>query len=97
MRPAIARLVALGLMAAASAAASSATLPAAGGSPAEIATNIVLPGLAQRLICVYATGSQIHSCAITVITPQTKVGRPCYCGASPKGIIRAAPLLLSPG
>jgi hypothetical protein len=50
----------------------------------------------QHLVCVYSQGSAIHQCALTQTGPQAAAGMPCYCGNSPKGIIKSVPLLVAP-
>lgn len=65
---------------------------------AEQVATVVRPPVAAftKRICVYANGSQVFSCPVTGVGPQYAVGYPCYCGNSPKGIIRAVPLTLEP-
>jgi hypothetical protein len=55
-----------------------------------------LPDRYQHLVCVYAQGSAIHQCELSQSGPQSKAGMPCYCGNSPKGIIKSVPLTVAP-
>jgi hypothetical protein len=66
-------------------------------SAIELATIVRPPTAYTPRICVYAQGSKLFSCAVTGIGPRFAIGQSCYCGNSPKGIIRAAPITLSPG
>ncbi|MEJ0013582.1 MAG: hypothetical protein WDM94_13380 [Bauldia sp.] len=50
----------------------------------------------QHLVCVYAQGGVVHQCPLTITGPQAKAGLPCYCGNSPKGIIKSVPLQNAP-
>lgn len=64
---------------------------------AQTATVVRPPTAAfTKRICVYAQGSKVFSCPVTGTGPLYAVGMPCYCGHSPKGIIRAVPLTLAP-
>ena len=63
---------------------------------AVLPATVVHPPTFTPRICVYAQGSTVRSCRITGVGPQYAIGHPCYCGNSPKGIIRAAPMTLAP-
>jgi len=72
-------------------------LAADNASPVQLATNFnIQTQRYQHLVCIYAQGSQVHQCAVTGTGPQYRVGMSCYCGNSPKGIIRAVPLVFAP-
>ncbi len=60
------------------------------------AVNRTLTNRYRHLVCVYAQGSAVHQCNLTQTGPQATVGMPCYCGNSPKGVIKSVPLLVAP-
>jgi hypothetical protein len=70
--------------------------PSPAASTRLIATVVHPPAAYTRRICVYAQGSTVSSCPVTGTGPLYAVGMACYCGHSPKGIIRAVPLTLQP-
>ena len=72
-------------------------VPLAAAAAVQMATVVRPPTAYTPRICVYGQGSQVRSCPVTGIGPQYAVGHPCYCGHSPKGVIRPAPITLSPG
>ena len=75
-------------------AAPAAPLPAVS---AELLATVVRPPTAfTQRICVYSNGSKVSSCPVTGSGPQYAIGMSCYCGNSPKGVIRAAPMTLAP-
>jgi hypothetical protein len=63
---------------------------------AVLLATVVRPPTFTPRICVYTEGGKVRSCPVTGVGPQYAIGRPCYCGNSPKGIIRAAPMTLAP-
>jgi hypothetical protein len=64
---------------------------------ANFLRNLLQSDRYQHLVCIYASGSEIHQCDLSPANGSYQVGGSCYCGPGlPKGRVKAVPLSAAP-
>ena len=64
---------------------------------ANFLRNLLQSDRYQHLVCIYASGSEIHQCDLSPANGSYQVGGSCYCGPGlPKGRVKVVPLSVAP-